>query len=194
MTPQFRVSGFIGDPPATADALAAFLAAANGQAVEVVINSAGGSAFEGAAMLAELRRHPGFVTVLVEGIAASAASLIAMGGDLVLVDASAFLMIHDPSSLTIGNADDHRASADTLDRLARTYAEAYATRSGNRVEDVAGWMSRETWLDATEATALGFADRVVGGEAAQPRASLAQAHAQWAATMRQNERKPHVPA
>ena len=192
---QHRVSGFIGEPPATADDLARFLAAAGGQPVEVVVNSPGGDAYEGSAMLAEMQRYPGRVTVLIEGIAASAASLVAMGGDEILIDAAAVLMIHNPATLTIGTAADLRASADTLDKLAGIYAAAYAARSGNRTVDVLGWMHSETWMTAEEAVALGFADRVIGQpEIAKPRARMVQARAQWAATMRQMERKPHEPA
>jgi ATP-dependent protease ClpP protease subunit len=196
MIPQFRVSGFIGETPATADDLAAFLASAAGQPVEIVVNSPGGSAYEGAAMLAEMQRYPGRVAVLIEGIAASAASLVAMGGDEILIDAAAVLMIHNPASLTIGTAADHRASADTLDKLGGIYADAYAARSGNRVADVLEWMAAETWMTAEEAVALGFADRVTGKpETSQPRARMVQARAQWAATMRQNaERNSHVTA
>lgn len=195
MMPQFRLSGFIGDPPATADDLAAFLAAAGGRPVEIVVNSAGGVATEGAALLAEMQRYSGRVAVLIEGTAASAASLAAMAGDEILIDAAAVVMIHNPASLVIGTAADMRASADTLDKLTAVYAQAYAARTGNRVSDILEWMDSETWMTAEEAAALGFADRVIGQpETAKPRARMVQARAQWAATMRQMERKPHEPA
>jgi ATP-dependent protease ClpP protease subunit len=146
-------------------------------------------------MLAEMQRYPGRVVVLIEGIAASAASLVAMGGDEILIDAAAVLMIHNPASLTIGTAAEHRASADTLDKLAGTYGAAYAARTGNRVVDVLEWMAAETWLTAEEAVALGFADRVIGQpDTAKPRARMVQARSQWAATMRQIEGTHHEPA
>lgn len=166
-----RLDGFIGEPPNTAQAVADALAAAGGAPVSVVINSPGGDAFEGAAMLAELRDHPGRVTVTIRGIAASAASLIAMGAAEIVMDPAAVMMIHDPSAFTIGPARAHRQSAEMLDKLGGVYAAAYAARTGNRLADVVAWMEAETWLTAEEAVALGFADRVA--EPVEPRAVAA---------------------
>jgi ATP-dependent protease ClpP protease subunit len=98
------------------------------------------------------------VTVRVRGIAASAASLAAMGGDLILVAPAAAMMLHNPASLTFGDSDVHRDVADRLELLSRTYAETYAAESGNRTQDVLAWMTAETWLTAEDAVTLGFAD------------------------------------
>lgn len=179
---NFRVEGFVGEDDATAQALAGRLAFFAGEPFGLLINSLGGDAFEGAAMLAELRAHAGHVTVHVRGVAASAASLVAMGGDTILMDPSAVLMIHDPSALTIGTAAEHDQTAATLRTLANTYAEAYASRSGNRVSDVLEWMAAETWLTAPEAVALGFADGIEeAAEAPLSRDVEARARALWAA-------------
>lgn len=155
---MIRIDGTIGDHPNTAAEIAAALA---GQGdVTLVVNSGGGDAFEGAAILAELHSHPGKVTVQIRGIAASAASLVAMGGAEIVIDPAAVFMIHDPASLAFGTADGLRKDADILDKLTATYAAAYAARSANRLADVRQWMADETWLDAVECVALGFADRI----------------------------------
>lgn len=179
-----RIEGIIGDPDegATARALAAALAIRAGDAFHLLINSTGGAAFEGAAMLAELRAYAGPVTVTIRGIAASAASLVAMGGDRIVIDRAAVLMIHDPSGLTIGTASEHEGAAAQLRMLSRTYAEAYASRSGNRIDDVLRWMAEETWLTAREAVTLGFADGIEeAAEAPLSRDVEARARALWAA-------------
>jgi ATP-dependent protease ClpP protease subunit len=160
----FRIEGFIGEDPATAEALASYLATARGRA-EVVINSPGGNAFEGSACMAELEAH-GRTRVIIRGIAASAASLIAMGGAEIVMHRDAMLMIHDPSGITIGPAAAHRKNADTLDQVADTYAAAYARATGHSLARIRDWMAQETWFTADEALALNFIDRIEGGEGA----------------------------
>ncbi len=159
---SYAISGFIGEGNATADALRAYLTANPGRA-SVIINSPGGIASEGAAIRAELERH-GNATVLIEGLAASAASLAAMGGKTIVMHADALLMIHNPSGLTIGTASAHRKTASTLDQFEEVYAAAYARASGNPVEMVRAWMEEEVWLSAEEALALRFIDRIEGNE------------------------------
>ena len=134
------------------------LAGVSGDIV-VRVNSGGGNAFEGAAIHAILSAYPGRVTTRIEGIAASAASLIAMAGDDIEMADGAMLMIHDPSSISIGTADDHRASAGMLEKIADTYAATYAARTGRPPEEMRAVMQAETWLDADEAVAGGFATR-----------------------------------
>jgi ATP-dependent Clp protease, protease subunit len=157
----FYLSGIIGDGEATADSLAAHLRANPGHA-DVIINSPGGDAFEGAAMLAEMQRHRA-VTVHIQGIAASAASLAAMGGRQIVMHSAAVLMIHEPAAISFGPADRHRQTAATLDGLTDVYAQAYAKASGNPVAMVRQWLADETWLNADQALALNFVDRIEGG-------------------------------
>ncbi|SIS53253.1 ATP-dependent Clp protease proteolytic subunit [Phaeovulum vinaykumarii] len=76
---------------------------------------------------------------------------------------AAHLMIHAPASLSIGPAEAHRKAADTLEKVAATYARAYARATGHPVERMAEWMKAETWLTAEEAVALHFADEIAGG-------------------------------
>lgn len=127
--------------------------------ITVRLNSGGGIAHEGAAIYAALKRHDGNVTVMVEGVAASAASLLAMAGDEIVMTAGSLMMIHDPAGITIGTADDHQAQADTLNKMSDNYATIYAARSGRDPEDVRSIMKAETWFTADEAVEAGFATR-----------------------------------
>ena len=126
----------------------------------VRLNSPGGSVFDAVAIHNALRRHSGPVSVWIDGIAASAASYVAMAGDELVMPENAFLMIHDPSGLVSGTAVDMRAMAEALDRIKGSLVAGYAAKSGRTEDDIAALMTRETWLDAAEAVALGFADRI----------------------------------
>jgi ATP-dependent protease ClpP protease subunit len=126
----------------------------------VRLNSPGGSVFDAVAIHNALRRHAGPVSVWIDGIAASAASYVAMAGDELVMPENAFLMIHDPSGLVSGTAVEMRAMAEALDRIKGSLAAGYAAKSGRTEDEIAALMTRETWLDAAEAVALGFADRI----------------------------------
>lgn len=134
----------------------------DGRALNVRINSPGGNAFDGIAILNTLRNHPGPVTVYVDGLAASAASFIAMAGDEIVMSRNAELMIHNGHGLVIGDADDMRKMADNLDRVTSNIASIYAERAGGTVDDWKAAMADETWYSATEAVEAGLADRVDG--------------------------------
>lgn len=158
MGPRFDLCGDIGQGDSTSQALALFLAHNPGP-VRLIVNSGGGDALEGAALMAEVERH-GTVTVYVQGIAASAATLPVVAAQEVIMHPSAVLMIHEPATLGGGTADELRTVAETLDKLAGTYAAAYAKHTGHPVSRVAAWMKAETWLTAQEAVELRFADRI----------------------------------
>ncbi len=130
--------------------------------VTVRLNSGGGVASEGAAIHSALSMHRGGVDVVIEGWAASAASLLAMAGQRVVMRPGAILMIHDPSGLTWGPADAHRASADALDTLGNAYAQIYAAKAGKTVPEVRAMMKREVWMGPDDAVAQGFADAAEG--------------------------------
>jgi ATP-dependent protease ClpP protease subunit len=134
--------------------------------VTVRINSGGGVAFDGVAIYALLKAHEGSVTIAVDGIAASAASLIAMAGDRIEMRRGAMMMIHDAAGVTFGDAAAHEKSADTLDKLSAQYASVYAARSGKPAEDIRALMKDETWFGADEAVGEGFATHVIDDEAA----------------------------
>jgi ATP-dependent protease ClpP protease subunit len=124
------------------------------------LNSPGGSVFDAVAIYNALKRHPGPVSVWIDGIAASAASYIAMAGDEVVMPENAFLMIHDPSGAVFGSAADMRAMAEALDKIKGSLVAGYVAKCGGTEDDIAALMAKETWLDAAEAVELGFADRL----------------------------------
>jgi len=131
-----------------------------GTPIDLRLNSPGGSVFDAVAIHNAIRRHEGPVTVWIDGIAASAASYVAMAGDEIVMPENAFLMIHDPAGLVMGTAADMRAMAEALDKVGDSLAAGYAAKSCRDPQELAALMAAETWLDATEALALGFADRL----------------------------------
>lgn len=135
-------------------------ALASGTALELRLNSPGGSVFDAVAIYNALKRHEGAVTVTIDGIAASAASYVAMAGDEVVMPENAFLMIHDPSGLVMGTAGDMREMAEALDKIAGSLIKGYAAKSGKADDEIATLMAAETWFDAAEAVEAGFADRI----------------------------------
>lgn len=133
--------------------------------VTVRINSGGGYVHEGIAVYNGLKAHKGKVTVQVDAIAASSASLIAMAGDTVQMRPGSLMMIHDPASFTAGTVDDHRKAVTQLERWATSLAEIYADKSGKDVADVRASMKDELWMTAAEAVAEGYADAAEGKKA-----------------------------
>jgi ATP-dependent protease ClpP protease subunit len=131
-----------------------------GPAIDLRLNSPGGSVFDAVAIHNALSRHAGTVTVWIDGIAASAASYIAMAGDEIVMPENAFLMIHDPSGLVMGTAVDMRDMAGTLDKIAASMMRGYAARSGKPEDEIATFMTAETWFDAAEALEAGLATRL----------------------------------
>ena len=129
-------------------------------AIDLRLNSPGGSVFDAVAIYNAMKRHPGEITVWIDGIAASAASYIAMAGDTIVMPENAFLMIHDPSGLVMGTAEDMRATAEALDKVKGSLIQGYAAKSGKPDDEIAALMAAETWLDATDALGLGFIDRI----------------------------------
>jgi ATP-dependent Clp protease protease subunit len=136
------------------------LKAKGAKAVDVYVNSPGGDIFEAKAIFAELRRFDGERKVHVDGIAASAASFIAMAGDHITTAPAATWMIHEVWARVAGTAADHRKLADVLDIENQAFAQTYAARSKQKVEDVMAWMSAETWMNADTAKARGFTDSI----------------------------------
>ena len=129
-------------------------------AIDLRLNSPGGSVFDAVAIYNALKRHLGEITVWIDGIAASAASYIAMAGDTIVMPENAFLMIHDPSGLVMGTAEDMRSTAEALDKVKGSLIQGYAAKSGKPDEAIAALMAAETWLDAKDALDLGFIDRI----------------------------------
>ncbi|OXI26872.1 head maturation protease, ClpP-related [Burkholderia sp. AU16482] len=135
-------------------------AAANASAIVVAINSMGGDVFDAFAIYNALRRHAGKVKVRVDGVAASAASLIAMAGDEIVMPENAMLMIHNAHTVTAGEAKDLRRIADLLDNAGDGIVAAYAAKSGQSVDEIRALMDAETWLTAAQAKEKGFCDTI----------------------------------
>ncbi|MDP5648153.1 Clp protease ClpP [Pseudomonas aeruginosa] len=126
--------------------------------VTVNINSPGGDVFEGLAIYNLLREHKGKVTVNIIGLAASAASFIAMAGDEIRIGRAAFLMIHNAWLIAMGNRNDLREIADWLEPFDMTLADIYAQRTGIDIDDIVKQMDAETWIGGREAVDKGWAD------------------------------------
>jgi HK97 family phage major capsid protein/ATP-dependent Clp endopeptidase proteolytic subunit ClpP len=134
----------------------------DGREIKLTINSPGGSVFDGIAIYNWLAERRDRVTVHVYGMAASIASVIAMAGRELTMHQGSMLMIHDPWSLTIGDAGDHRQTADLLDKIRDQIVDIYASRSTFSEDDIRDAMAIETWLDADEAAEAGFVTAVTG--------------------------------
>jgi ATP-dependent Clp protease protease subunit len=128
--------------------------------IDLRLNSPGGSVFDAVAIYNALSRHAGTVTVWIDGIAASAASYVAMAGDEIVMPENAFLMIHDPSGIVMGTAADMRVMASTMDKIAASMTRGYAAKCGKPEAEIAALMASETWFDATDALNLGLATRM----------------------------------
>lgn len=130
--------------------------------VTIRLNSAGGNPVEGEAIRAAIAAHPGKVTLKIQGAAYSAASLLAMGADLIEMSAGSLMMIHDPSTCVCGDEAKLRSAADYLGKMADVYAGVYAARSGKTPEQVREIMKQEVFYGPDDAVSAGFADAVSG--------------------------------
>ena len=148
-----------------------FAAQLNGVRGDIVlrINSPGGDVFSGIGIFNMLLAHPGRVRVEIIGVAASAASIIAMAGDEIAIADGSFLMIHNAWGVTIGNQDDHDEASDLLGQIDNSLANTYAKRTGLDIRVVAAMMAEETWFGAKDAKANGFATEVTTSEAINAR-------------------------
>ena len=135
--------------------------------ITVWINSPGGNVFAAAEIYTMLRDYPGSVTVKIDAIAASAASVIAMAGNKVLMSPVAMLMIHDPSTIAMGNTKDMEKAIATLNEVKESIINAYTAKSGLSHNRISKLMENETWMNAKKAVELGFADEILF-EAVEP--------------------------
>ncbi|MBQ1509809.1 MAG: Clp protease ClpP, partial [Selenomonadaceae bacterium] len=135
--------------------------------VTVYINSPGGNVFAAAEIYTMLLEHKGKVTVKIDAIAASAASVIAMAGEQVLMSPAAMLMIHDPMTIAMGNAKDMEKAIETLNQVKESIVNAYQVKSGLNRKKISQLMEDETWMNARKAVELGFADGIIMKEITQ---------------------------
>ena len=132
--------------------------------VTVWINSPGGDVFAAAQIYTMLRNHSGKVTVKIHGIAASAASVVAMAGDTTLISPVGMLMIHNPSTMAAGEKKDMEQAIAVLEEVKESILNAYAAKTGLSRNRLAKMMDAETWLNANEAMRLGFVDGILFAE------------------------------
>jgi len=151
----------------TAKRIAGALRAIGERDVTVLINSPGGDMFEGLAIYNLLREHKGEVTVKVLGLAASAASVIAMAGDNIQAARAGFLMIHNAWILVAGNRHDMREYADYLEPFDRSMADLYAARTGIEFKDMQKIMDAGSWIGGSDAVEQGFADELLPSDQIQ---------------------------
>lgn len=128
--------------------------------INVRINSPGGGVFAGQAIYSSLRRHAAEITIYIDGLAASIASVIAMAGDKVIMPKNSIMMIHNPTLLTWGGADQLRKDAGILDKVRETMIAAYRDKTGLSDEDIIELLDDETWMTAQDAVDWGFADAI----------------------------------
>jgi ATP-dependent Clp endopeptidase proteolytic subunit ClpP len=128
--------------------------------IELHINSPGGEVFDGLAIYNRLAAHPAGVDVCIDGIAASMASVIAMVGRTVSMADNAFLFVHNPMGICMGNAEDMRGLADDLDKIGSALVGTYTKRTKMSADDVVKLMDAETLMDAKQAKELGFIDHI----------------------------------
>jgi ATP-dependent protease ClpP protease subunit len=130
--------------------------------LDIHINSPGGSLFEASAIYSRLADHPSNKIVYVDGLAASAASLVAMVGHKIYVRANATIMIHMPSGIVMGNADDMRHMAGALDTVTESMINVYSKRTKLPRDEIRTLLAAESWFDPDTAVEKGFADEVRG--------------------------------
>jgi ATP-dependent Clp protease protease subunit len=132
-----------------------------GKPVTIRINSGGGEVFAASAIRAMIMDYKGKVTTRIEGLAASAASYVAMAGDVVKMQDSAFFMIHDPWTVAMGGVEEFKRAMELLKTVKNGIVETYQTKTQADVATLSRWMSNETWFTAQEALQNGFIDEVI---------------------------------
>jgi len=128
--------------------------------LNIYINSGGGDVFAGQAIHSMLKRHKAVKTVFIDGIAASIASVIAMAGDKIVMPKNAMMMIHNASTIAIGNKETFRKLADDLEKIDGSIVAVYIAKTGLKENEIQEKMDAETWFSAQEAVDQGFADEV----------------------------------
>lgn len=183
-----RIFDEIGGFGVSADEFTRDLAAVGTDIIELRLDSPGGNVFQGIAIMNALRDHKARVEVVVDGIAASIASVIAMGGDRVVMNRGAQMMIHDAWSWSEGNAEDLKRTAESLEKCSVSIADIYAARAGGSREHWRELMRAETWFTAEEAVKAGLADSWVDEPAPRAHFNLSR----FAYAGRENAPAPRI--
>jgi ATP-dependent protease ClpP protease subunit len=170
------IGGFFG---IDAGKFAKDLKAIKASTIHLRINSPGGDVFAARAIATSIKEHPATVVAHVDGLAASAASFIMLSASRIVASDGAFVMLHNPWSLTIGDASDHESAAGLLSKIQQSMVADYARHTGKPESEVQSWMDDETWFSANEAKEVGLVDEVAD-------VVTAAASAQWNLTAYRN--------
>ncbi|WP_283149739.1 head maturation protease, ClpP-related [Silvimonas soli] len=154
-----------------ADAFVKALVNISAPVIHLRINSPGGDVFAARAMETAVRQHPSQIIAHVDGLAASAASYLAIAADEVEIAPGGFFMIHKAWTVGWGNADDFTATAGLLGKIDESLVQSYAAETGQTPDQIREWMAAETWLTGDEAVKYGFANRLAS--------DTAKAQASW---------------
>lgn len=141
--------------------------------INLRINSPGGDVFDARAMATAISNHPSKIIAHIDGLAASAATYIALAADEVRISDGGFFMIHNAWTMAFGNSDDMRAMGGLLDKIDATIVNDYAKKTGKSADEIKAWMSAETWFTAQEALDNKFVDAITTGAKAQNNWDLA---------------------
>lgn len=153
------IDGYWGvSAAAVIDAIAA---AGDATTLNVYINSPGGDVFEARAMMSAIANHPATFIAHIDGLAASAATMLVMACDESEISQGGFFMIHNAWTIAIGNKTDLRTTADLLEKVDNTIVDDYRKKTKKDEAQIREWMDAETWFSAEEAKANGFVDRIV---------------------------------
>lgn len=158
----------------TAKRVAGALRSIGPQDIFVDINSPGGDYFEGVAIYNMLREHPKSVTVRILGMAASAASLVAMAGDQILIGKAGFMMLHNAWVMAVGNRHDLEQAAKTMEPFDDAMATVYSERAGVKKAKAVEWLDNETWFNGTQAVDAGLADDFLAADQVSEDATKAE--------------------
>lgn len=152
----------------------------------VWLNSPGGDVFAASQIYSMLKNHKGKVTVKIDGIAASAASVVAMAGDETLISPTGMLMIHDPMTLAYGNKADMEQTITMLEEVKESILNAYVQKSHQSRETLSQLMSEETWMNAEKALELGLVDGILFADSPAPSTQTEPQPVQYSAKHTQN--------
>lgn len=150
-----------GEEEQTAKGIREEIRKMDGQDITVWINSNGGECIAASVIYTALREHKGKVTVKIDGSAISAASVIAMAGDEILMSPTSVMMIHNPLTCAEGEVKDMEKAIEVLTEVKETIINAYAAKTGKPREEISRLMDDETWMGAKKAVDLGFADGIL---------------------------------
>ncbi len=179
-TAEIKIYGALTEFPWVDDEVSASqvyndLSGLDADTVHVRINSPGGSVFEGLAIYSLLQEQSAKVIAHIDGIAASAATFVALGADEIHMNPGGQFMIHKPYTLEVGNSDEMRKTADTLDRIEAGMVALYQRKTKATKGEIRSMVADETWLTAEEALELGFVDEIKEGQVLEDEQPTAQA-------------------